>query len=227
MRDTTRRVLVGVLFLVTGLYFLFRTAIEIFQTTIFSNHALVCLLFELSVIAGSFVYAFFSHSSNEQSRQPLKTIRFDATPDPAKSNSTEAAQKVLEGLFGVVLGGIFLVAGLALAIETRDFMQSSVVVQGRVVRFTTSGAYHLEVEFTTPNGKDITTPQSVIHSDTYIGEQVPVRYRPDSPRASAKLDNFYSIWGLATEFSLMGGIFFLASINRIYRALSRKAKHYG
>ena len=105
-------------------------------------------------------------------------------------------------VLSVTIGIGFLVFAAISARYTRDFVQSSVVVPGRVVNLK-FGGHHPEVEFVTKDGRRLSLHQSAFFS-VDVGDQIQVRYRLDAPLQTARLDVFSSIWGDSVVLSLMG-----------------------
>ncbi|MFP3568131.1 DUF3592 domain-containing protein [Paraburkholderia sp. SIMBA_030] len=105
-------------------------------------------------------------------------------------------------VISAIIGIGFLVCAIISVSSTIDFLRSSIVVQGHVVGLN-FGGHHAQIEFVTQKGEHISTPKSAFTA-VGAGDQVPVRYRPDAPLQTARLDVFSSIWGDAVVLSLTG-----------------------
>ncbi|MBN3849689.1 hypothetical protein G3N58_23115 [Paraburkholderia sp. Ac-20342] len=90
------------------------------------------------------------------------------------------------------IGACFAMAGIYSTYDTLDFLGSSVVTEGLVIR-TPFGPHHPEIAFTALNGDAIEFSGNGFITQ-HIGDRVRVRYRPDHPRPSAQVDKFGSIW---------------------------------
>lgn len=114
------------------------------------------------------------------------------------SGSGRTAAQHMEMLFakGIVftLVGAGLLTGIALyAQSTREFLRTSVVVPGRVIKLN-AGPHHPEIAFTTLAGEHVEYPQGGEVSEQ-DGATVEVRYAPDAPAMTARLNTFGAIWG--------------------------------
>ncbi|MDR0243428.1 MAG: DUF3592 domain-containing protein [Burkholderia sp.] len=129
-----------------------------------------------------------------------------------------AAQR-MEMLFvkGIVFTvvGAGLLTGVALyAQSTREFLRTSVVVPGRVVKLN-AGPHHPEIAFTTLAGEHVEYPQGGEVSEQ-DGATVEVRYAPDAPTMTARLNTFGAIWGDVLIFGVMGTVFFGAGVGHLW-----------
>jgi hypothetical protein len=124
---------------------------------------------------------------------------------------------ILSGLF-VGIGTTLLVLAGWMAAKKRAFVRGSVTAPGAVVALVnvwdgTEISHFPKILFRTPEGRDVTF-QSEMGSNPpsrRVGEKVRVRYRPDQPQ-SAEIDTFFSLWGAALLFGLLGGVFALVGI---------------
>ncbi len=110
---------------------------------------------------------------------------------------------------GLLCGALFLFQ------NTRSFIESASVAEGRVVelvrsRTSDSTTYRPVVEFNTANGELIEfTSTSGSNPPSYArGETVKVFYRATDPQR-ARIDGFFSLWGMSTIFGGLGAVFFL------------------
>jgi hypothetical protein len=118
---------------------------------------------------------------------------------------------MLKCIVGVVIGVIFLICAASVASYTNDFLNSSVVVSGRVVGLD-NGPNHPEIEFVTLKGERISRTQSGFIPPLEMGDRVAIRYRPDAPLQTARLDYFGPIWGPVLILVFFGLAFSVGSI---------------
>ncbi|ALX16116.1 hypothetical protein P350_18290 [Burkholderia cepacia JBK9] len=135
------------------------------------------------------------------------------------SRSEGAAKPRTETLIakGVLftLVGAGLLIGIALyAQSTREFLRTSVVVPGRVIKLN-AGKHHPEIAFTTLAGEHVEYAQGGLVSEQ-DGATVEVRYAPDEPRMTAQLNTFGAIWGDVLIFGAMGAVFFGAGVGHLW-----------
>ncbi|OLL33149.1 hypothetical protein BTH42_04210 [Burkholderia sp. SRS-W-2-2016] len=94
--------------------------------------------------------------------------------------------------------------------EAIEFYKSSAVTEGQIVRLE-FGGHHPLVAFDATDGKRYEASTNTWRS-VEVGQLVPVRYRPDNPRRSAKLDRFVDLWkptmflALLTSLCVIGGL---------------------
>lgn len=91
----------------------------------------------------------------------------------------------------LLIGLILLVCAVFAFSSRLDFVRSSVVTEGKVIRLN-YGSHHPEIAFVTQTGERTSFPASFITVDA--GDTVPVRYDPAMPRETAEIDNFMNIW---------------------------------
>lgn len=129
---------------------------------------------------------------------------------------------------------VFLIVGLGLLVggayalsSTHEFIQKSETANGTVVdlersRSRRSTTYHPVVRFTARDGKEYEVRSSAGSNPPgyRIGEGVRVFYDPDDPD-HARIDSFFSLWGIPTMLGGMGLVFALAGGGMIY--LPRRA----
>lgn len=111
----------------------------------------------------------------------------------------------------VVIGIGLLVAAALSAQSTRAFIHDSIVVPARVIRLN-AGGYHPQIEFVTQTGEHVVYPQSVFIARMKTGDRCEVRYLPDNPLATARLNRFDAIWSAAIFLTLMGGGFIVCGL---------------
>jgi len=118
----------------------------------------------------------------------------------------------------------FSIVSVQLASDRRDFIASSVVVDGRVVALD-RGGHHPRIEFVTKEGERTSFyGHSFLGLD--LGEQIPVRYVPGAPWHTATIDGFDSLWGSFVFASLMSIAAAIATLleGLAARKLLRKAE---
>ena len=131
---------------------------------------------------------------------------------------------ILSGLF-FGIGAILLVLAGWMAAKKRAFVCGSVTAPGDVVALVNvwdgrEVSHFPKVLFRTDAGIEMTF-QSEMGSNPparRVGEKVRVRYRPDHPQ-SAEIDTFFSLWGAALLFGLLGGAFALAGLGIMFGLL--------
>lgn len=120
------------------------------------------------------------------------------------------------GIAGIGLsipGMIFLCLGIWQYFSARSFVNEGVVTQGKVVRLQTvsssdgvmfSPVFEYEDD---RGGRYLKESDTANYPAKYEpGETVKVIYQPDDP-IDAKIYSFFSIWGMATIFLIIGGLF--------------------
>ncbi|PXX40473.1 MULTISPECIES: DUF3592 domain-containing protein [Burkholderia] len=121
----------------------------------------------------------------------------------------------------IVKGVVFTVAGTCLLIgvamyaqSTREFLRTSVVVPGRVVKLN-AGPHHPQIAFTTLAGEHVEYPQG---GDVSVpdGATVEVRYAPEAPAMTARMNTFGAIWGGVLTFGGMGAVFLLGGVGQLW-----------
>ncbi len=120
---------------------------------------------------------------------------------------------IIRNIFSV-LGLALLAAALFLVYSTRSFLARAEAVTGTVVemqatRSNKSTSYSPVVDYTTAEGRSIrhyssfaTNPPSY-----HVGEPVTVYYLKDKPE-KAKLEGFFSLWGISLILGGLGFVFF-------------------
>ncbi|MFM0287483.1 DUF3592 domain-containing protein [Paraburkholderia megapolitana] len=116
---------------------------------------------------------------------------------------------MLKAIIALVIGIGLLIAAAISVQSTREFLQTSIVVPGRVVRLN-AGGYHPQIEFVTKAGEPVSYPQGGITTRMNVGDQPEVRYLPDNPIPTATITTFEAIWGNTIFFTVLG-IGFLVS----------------
>ncbi|KFG94470.1 hypothetical protein GQ56_0126180 [Burkholderia paludis] len=135
------------------------------------------------------------------------------------TESSRAAAQRIETLFAkgvvfTVLGAGMLIGVALYAQWTREFLRTSVVVPGRVVKLN-AGPHHPEIAFTTLAGEHVEYPQGGAVSEQ-DGATVEVRYAPDAPRMTARLNTFGAIWGDVLMLGGMGAVFFGGGVGQLW-----------
>ena len=120
---------------------------------------------------------------------------------------------IIRNIFSAIGLGLLAVA-LVLVFSTRSFLARAETVTGTVVemrptRSNQSTSYSPVVDYTTAEGRTIrhyssfaTNPPSY-----HVGEKVTVYYLKDDPE-KAKLEGFFSLWGVSLILGGLGFIFF-------------------
>jgi hypothetical protein len=120
---------------------------------------------------------------------------------------------MFKAVAAIVIGVGFLIMTVINIQSTREFVRTSIVVPGEVVRLN-AGGFHPEIEFVTRAGEHVSYPQGGIVSRMAVGDRPSVRYLPDNPLPTARIDRFDAIWGNAVFFAVFGlGFIMLGLIN--------------
>ncbi|KVL21653.1 MULTISPECIES: DUF3592 domain-containing protein [Burkholderia] len=120
---------------------------------------------------------------------------------------------IAKGVVFTVVGTCMLVGVALYAQSTREFLRTSVVVPGRVVKLN-AGPHHPEIAFTTLAGEHVEYPQG---GDVSVedGATVEVRYAPDAPEMTARMNTFGAIWGDVLTFGAMGLVSFVVGVGQL------------
>ncbi|AIO49159.1 MULTISPECIES: DUF3592 domain-containing protein [Burkholderia] len=118
---------------------------------------------------------------------------------------------MFKGISAIVIGVGLLVAAAISAQSTREFLRTSIVVPGLVVKLN-AGGYHPEIQFTTKTGQQISYPQGGIVTKVELGQRVEVRYQADDPDGSATMNVFAAIWDSTIVFAFMGAVAIVCGI---------------
>ena len=111
---------------------------------------------------------------------------------------------MFKAISAIVIGIGLLIGAAVSAQSTREFLRTSIVVPGRVVRLN-AGGYHPQIEFVTKTGERISYPQGGLISKMREGDAVLVRYQADDPSHSATADVFAAIWDTPIVLGFLGG----------------------
>ncbi|WP_423368883.1 DUF3592 domain-containing protein [Burkholderia sp. LMG 32019] len=133
--------------------------------------------------------------------------------DPGRPAAQPVEVLIGKGVVFTVLGTCMLVGTALYAQSTREFLRTSIVVPGRVIKLN-AGPHHPEIAFTTLAGEQVEYAQGGEVSEQ-DGAAVEVRYTPDEPRMSARLNTFGAIWGDVLMIGGMGTVFFLGGVGQL------------
>lgn len=136
---------------------------------------------------------------------------------------------LLKYLFSL-LGAALLVGAFLSYQSTVTFLDAALEVRGTVTdlvysRSSDSSSYYPVVQFQDANGQ-LTEFQSSSGSNpaSYsVGEKVSVFYTPGEPE-SARINGFFSLWGVPLILAIIGGAFFLVGALMILVPLIRKGR---
>jgi hypothetical protein len=130
--------------------------------------------------------------------------------------------------------GIGLLIGAFFAYQnTRGFLIGAATTEGKVVelersRSGDSHVYRPVVEFNTPGESVVrfTSPVGSNPASYSVGEKVEVMYLESSPE-KARINGFFSLWGLPVILGVLGSVFFLVgfSIFMFGRLTGRKVAY--
>ncbi|WP_175968165.1 DUF3592 domain-containing protein [Burkholderia sp. BCC0322] len=130
-----------------------------------------------------------------------------------RTAAQQAETLIAKGVVFTVAGTCLLIATALYAQSTREFLRTSIVVPGRVIKLN-AGPHHPEIAFTTLAGERVEYAQGGEVS-VQDGATVEVRYTPDEPRMSARMNTFGAIWGGVLTIGGMGGVFFLGGVSQL------------
>ena len=126
---------------------------------------------------------------------------------------------MIKAIIAIVIGIGLLVGAVVSVQSTREFLRTSSIAPGRVVRLN-AGGYHPQIEFVTNTGERISYPQGGLISKMKEGDAVSVRYLADDPSHSATVVGFAAIWdtpivlGFICGAAVLCGVLNLPSRNR-------------
>ncbi len=136
---------------------------------------------------------------------------------------------LLKYLFSL-LGAALLVGTFLLYQNTVTFLDEALEVRGTVTdlvysRSSDSSSYYPVVQFEDASGQLIEFQSSSgSNPASYsVGEEVSVFYTPGEPE-SARINGFFSLWGLSLILVIIGGAFFLVGALMILAPLIRKGR---
>ncbi|MBY4726986.1 MULTISPECIES: DUF3592 domain-containing protein [Burkholderia] len=134
-------------------------------------------------------------------------------PGSGRTDAQQMEMLIAKGVVFTIVGTCLLIGAALYAQSTREFLRTSIVVPGRVIRLN-AGPHHPEIAFTTLAGEHVEYPQggSVSEED---GATVEVRYAPDAPAMSARLNTFGAIWGDVLMIGGMGVVFFVGGLGQL------------
>jgi len=129
-----------------------------------------------------------------------------------------------------LLGAALLVGAFFSYQNTSNFIEEAVETRGTVTdlaysRSDDSVSYYPVVEFQSASGRLVEFQSSSgSNPASYdIGERVSILYRVDEP-FSARINGFFSLWGLSLILAIMGGVFFLVGALMILVPLIRQGR---
>ncbi|MFW2272394.1 MULTISPECIES: DUF3592 domain-containing protein [Burkholderia cepacia complex] len=122
--------------------------------------------------------------------------------------------RIAKGIVFTIVGTCMLIGTALYAQSTREFLRTSVVVPGRVVKLN-AGPHHPEITFTTLAGEQVDYAQGGEVS-VEDGATVEVRYAPDAPRTTARMNTFGAIWGTVLTIGAMGMVFFAVGVGQLW-----------
>ncbi len=105
----------------------------------------------------------------------------------------------------------FLIAAAVTTFDTIDFLQASVIVPGQVTRLP-YGTNHPRITFVTKTGTRVSYTLNGFGFNMGPGDDVQVRYLPEDPRSSARLNRLGAIWESSIGWGILGVGFALGGI---------------
>ncbi|KAF1029172.1 MAG: hypothetical protein GAK40_00622 [Burkholderia plantarii] len=113
---------------------------------------------------------------------------------------------MFKAVIAIIIGIGFLVAAAWTAVLTNDFIHAATIVPGTVVKLNAGGS-HPEIAFVTTAGERVSYAQGGWIWGMKVGDAVRVRYLPEAPSITARLDRIGATWA-STLFLLWMGVGF-------------------
>jgi len=136
----------------------------------------------------------------------------------------------------IALGLAMLLGAFSVYQNTQEFLRNALTAGGSVTELVASRpndsngsiTYSPIVEFQASDGRyyEIESSSGSNPPSYYEGEYVEVLYEEDSPY-EAKINSFFSVWGMSVILGALGGVFFLIgfSITLFGQLAGRKVKY--
>ncbi|WP_321818333.1 MULTISPECIES: DUF3592 domain-containing protein [unclassified Paraburkholderia] len=105
----------------------------------------------------------------------------------------EKTRSIFGALIAFLAAVVFLFSAVSATSDTLDFLRSSTLVSGRVVDLP-HGPNHPKITFITKAGEQVSYTQNGFDFDMGVGDEVQVRYLPEDPKSSARLDRVGAMW---------------------------------
>lgn len=118
---------------------------------------------------------------------------------------------IIRGLLVLLVGAAALVLATWFALEQGRFLATAERAPGTVVKLNAGGS-HPEIQFTTPDGQQISFPQGGLIFGYREGMPVSVLFDPASPGTSAVINDVGAIWGRPILFGGVGAFLFLGGL---------------
>lgn len=136
---------------------------------------------------------------------------------------------LLKYLFSLI-GAAILVGAFFSYQNTATFLDEASEVPGTVTdliysRSSDSSSYYPVVEFETARGQlvEFQSSSGSNPASYSVGETVSVLYKPSEPE-SARINGFFSLWGVSVILGILGGAFFLVGVLMILVPLMTQAR---
>lgn len=127
-------------------------------------------------------------------------------------------RNTISGYLFIMAGIGMVVAALFLLHGVYEFMTEAVTAEGTVVELVKSRNLSKPVvKFVTQQGQEIVFHSAISSTPPAysVGEKVEVIYLPDRP-ASAKINDFFSVWWRSFVMGFIGGMVILTGVIKIY-----------
>ena len=129
------------------------------------------------------------------------------------------------------VGVVLLVGAGIVSQKTRSFLADAAKAEGTVIelkasRSKDSTTYRPVVRFIDPNGQTVEFTSSTGSNPPLYqaGQKVEVLYRPTEPR-NAKINGFFSLWGVSAIMAGMGGVFFLIGFSSLVAGARKRRQN--
>ena len=100
------------------------------------------------------------------------------------------------------LAVLAMLAAAALGAWDAEFARQGTVADGVVV--SAPDPYHTDVRFAGPAGRDVVYRETHDTAPRSLGQRVRVRYRPEDPAGTARIDSVSGLYGAAISMGVAG-----------------------
>ncbi|QNB14646.1 DUF3592 domain-containing protein [Paraburkholderia tropica] len=114
-------------------------------------------------------------------------------------------------VFALLFAAVMLTMALGTAWSTRDFIEESQVVPGRVLKLNAGGS-HPQITFVTREGEEVSYPQGGYIYNMAVGQNVHVRYITGRAARSACIDKIGALWASTLTLGAMGAVALLLAL---------------
>jgi len=156
-------------------------------------------------------------------------VNFDMRTNRRAASGCSGCSGCASYLVRLIIGLIFLFFGIFLVKDTLQFMPGTVTAQGTITHCSyndntshtsdaPSSSCSPTVSFITKSGQPITINSSYGSSSFYEGQQVQVRYHPNTPQ-DGRIDTFIGNWLIPLVCIAAGILVLFADLLRLLRLM--------